>query len=570
MKTIRLLLSISTVFASCHALSAPEVHYDQCQNTFSYLGASYQGTTDKNNSGSQWCYLKQATDGSSWGNVRVETIPAFTTVSGKSCKTPSNYQGEQFYGCSTRNHSAPWCYVDEQGSWEECATQTPDPLMSHTHPKPEKRLDRIALGSCFKTKGDMPAALARLIGHKPDLFFWLGDNIYADTEDMSTMRQKYDDKKRNADYQKFLAAEIPVMATWDDHDFGRNNDGKHYPKRAESQQEYLRHFDAKADDPRLNGQAGIYEAKMLGQKGEQTHVITLDARYFRSPTFASYGACEGDATTILGEQQWQWLEKELSKPSEIKLIASGIQVLPPLYQGRNRNNYCAFGDGKKFEQAISNLQESDMSGTSYESWAEVPLERERLLRLVQKSINAGNAKAVIFLSGDQHWGELLQKDIPASNEHGNMARVYEVTASGFGQNWPYHIENPLRLPVYADTKGDGNYNKQCKFPAKYAAVTYQGCITRDHDKPWCYTEVDESGNGVKGEWGNCAGSGATIPTGQVGVVSADIADLTTSNRHLINKSGSNYGMLDIDWQKRTIKMSIETAEEEAVSTIITF
>ncbi|ESP95432.1 alkaline phosphatase D family protein [Pseudoalteromonas luteoviolacea] len=569
-KTSYILTAALLSSAAYHTYAAPEVPYEQCQTSFSYQAARYQGTTDKNNSNSQWCYLKQAVDGQTWGHVRTETIPKFKTISGKLCQTPSEYQGEKFFGCATINQDTPWCYTDGEGNWENCETIENEPLLTHTHPQPSKRLDRVALGSCFKTKGDMPQALAKLISHQPDLFLWLGDNIYADTTDMSTMRQKYDDKKRNIDYQKFLAAKIPVMATWDDHDYGANNDGKHYPQRVNSQKEYLRHFDVPSQDPRHGAQAGIYEAKMLGPSNERTHVITLDARYFRSPTFDNYGTCEGDQTTILGEKQWQWLEQQLDIPSEIKLIASGIQFLPPLYQGRSRDKYCAYGDGKKFEQAIAELNETGMSGTSYESWAEVPMERNRLLRLVQKSVNSGKTKAVIFLSGDQHWGELLQKTIPASAEHGSAVTVYEVTASGFGQNWPYHIENPLRLPVYADTKGNGQYNQQCQFPFTYGITTYRGCTSKDHDQPWCYTKVDDNGKGIAGEWGNCAPSGASIPSGKVGIVSSNVSNLTTSDRHLINKSGSNYGMVDIDWQNKQIKLSIQTTEEEAVSTIVNF
>ena len=142
----------------------------------------------------------------------------------------------------------------------------------------------------------------------------VGDNIYADTTDMKVMRQKYDDKKRNTEYQKLLAAKIPVMATWDDHDYGWNNEGKHYPERENAQKEFLRHFDVASDDPRHNGREGIYTAKMLGGSGERTHVITLDTRYFRSPTFAKYGECEGASSTMLGQEQWQWLEQELQSP----------------------------------------------------------------------------------------------------------------------------------------------------------------------------------------------------------------------------------------------------------------
>ena len=163
--------------------------------------------------------------------------------------------------------------------------------------------------------------------------------------------------------------------------------------------------------------------------------------------------------------------------------------------------------------------------------------------MVQRSVNQGKTKQVVFTSGDQHWGELLQKEIPASEANGNAVTVYEVTASGFGQNWPYSVPNPNRLPVWADTKGDGNYNKRCKLPFKYAGITYKGCTTRDNQNPWCYTEVDDNGSGIAGEWGNCAPENSVIPTGVVGKISSKIDSLTTDDRHLINRSGSNYGKI---------------------------
>lgn len=82
---------IPLILASTVAAAEPEVHYQKCQSGFSYLGAQYQGTTDKNNSGSQWCYLEQTIDGATWGHVRSETIPEFKTVSGKTCQAPSTY-----------------------------------------------------------------------------------------------------------------------------------------------------------------------------------------------------------------------------------------------------------------------------------------------------------------------------------------------------------------------------------------------------------------------------------------------------------------------------------------------
>ena len=566
----RTLKSVLIPFAlsifSLPSFAAPEVHFDQCQQPFTYSGDQYIGTTNRNNLGNQWCYLKSPINGSNWGTVREETIPQQKTVSGQSCTPASRYKLETFHGCTTRDHDSFWCYTDSNGNnWENCDVSDQNTeLLSHTQPQADDLIKTVAVGSCFKVQGSMGQTMSRIIDSQPDLFMWLGDNIYADTTDMGVMRSKYDAKKQNTDYQRFLSANIPVMATWDDHDFGANNAGNNYSKREESQQEFLRHFDIPSQDVRYENQNGIYSALVQGPTGKQVHSIMLDARYFRSPTFSSYGTCQGNQSTILGDAQWAWLEQELQTPSEIKIIASGIQVLPPLHRDRSLSSYCAYGDGNAFNQSVANMEESSASGTSYESWAEMPQQREKLLRLVQTAINSGKAKQVIFVSGDQHWGELLEKTIPASSNHGQAVTVYEVTASGFGQNWPYDVPNPNRLKVWADNKGDGNFNQTCQLPFKYAGITYDHCITRDHNAPWCYTDNDNK------NWGNCAPEGATIPVGQVGKVPSNLGSVSTGDRHLINKSGSNYGQIDIDWASNTIKLSIQTETEEVSSTILSF
>ena len=56
----------------------------------------------------------------------------------------------------------------------------------------------------------------------------------------------------------------------------------------------------------------------------------------RDPTYATHGQCRGAETKMLSEQQWTWFENELHHQSEIKVIASGIQVLPPTDQTRSQ------------------------------------------------------------------------------------------------------------------------------------------------------------------------------------------------------------------------------------------
>ena len=42
----------------------------------------------------------------------------------------------------------------------------------------------------------------------------------------------------------------------------------------------------------------------------------------------------------------------------------------------------------------------------------------------------GKAKIIIFVSGDQHWAELMAKRMPDSLDYGPAQTLYEVTASG--------------------------------------------------------------------------------------------------------------------------------------------
>ena len=364
------------------------------------------------------------------------------------------------------------------------------------------------------------------------------------------------------------------MATWDDHDFGANNVGKEYPKRQEGQLEFLRHFDIPKDDPRYKGQEGVYSSKMFAAGADRSlQIIMLDARYDRSPTYADHGECEGESSAMLSHSQWEWLEDELKKESKLKLIANGIQILPPTYLFRPRHQYCSYGDGRHFNQAIENMEESELSGSFAESWAEIPQERERLLRVIQKSINDGFAKNIILLSGDRHMVELHQKTVPSDPDAGEAVTLFEVTASGLSGSWSYSYRtpNPNRLPVWADEQGTGTFDKPCVFPFHYLGTQYLGCVYDGPDhEPWCYTEVDSEGVGVLGSWGYCAPSGSSIPTGKVGTVADDVAQLTTSDRHVIDSAESNFGMVDINWEEEVIKLSLHNEYEEVISTIIPF
>jgi alkaline phosphatase D len=257
----------------------------------------------------------------------------------------------------------------------------------------EETLDRIAFGSCAKEDQPQPIWDA-VVASKPELWIWLGDNIYGDTEDMAVMRSKYAELAAQPGYQK-LRRICPILATWDDHDYGVNDGGREYRVRKESQKEFCDFFGLPDDAPQRRRE-GIYDAKVFGPEGRRVQVIVLDTRYFRSPLKrrdTKYIPNEDPAATILGEAQWAWLEAELKKPAEVRIVVSSIQVVPEDH--------------------------------AWEKWSNFPKEREKLFALIRDTKAAG----VLFISGDRHLAELSMMD------GGVGYPLYDLTSSGLNRAW---------------------------------------------------------------------------------------------------------------------------------------
>ena len=95
-------------------------------------------------------------------------------------------------------------------------------------------LRTIAMGSCLRQNRKQPVWQA-IREVRPDLFIHLGDNVYADTYIAFEMRSIYAQLWANAGYQA-LRREVPVVAIWDDHDYGWNNSGAAYSMKKEARQ----------------------------------------------------------------------------------------------------------------------------------------------------------------------------------------------------------------------------------------------------------------------------------------------------------------------------------------------
>ena len=276
---------------------------------------------------------------------------------------------------------------------------------------------KILFGSCGHQDKNIPI-FNTINKEQGDLFIFLGDNIYGDTNDMDVLAEKYQRLGAKPGF-KTLKAQTPIIAMWDDHDYGQNDAGKEYPHKEQSRQIMLNFWDEPVNSVRRTRPDGIYTSYMYGENEQTIQVIMPDLRWNRDAlnhvgeleyytkrklnNQGPYSPSEVKGASMLGEAQWQWLEQELKKPAAIKLIASSLQLLPDF--------------------------------TGWESWANFPEDRNRLFALIKKH----KVNGVVIISGDTHWGEISKYqqnlDYP----------LIEMTSSGLTEKWKDVSPNKHRV-----------------------------------------------------------------------------------------------------------------------------
>ena len=276
-------------------------------------------------------------------------------------------------------------------------------------------ITKIAFGSCGHQTNPLPV-FDVIVKHKPDLFIFLGDNIYGDTEDMNVLKAKYQQLATKPTFQN-LKKNVPIIATWDDHDYGINDGGRHYPKKEASKEIFLHFFNEPKNSNRWKHK-GIYTSYIKKYGDKKLQIILLDNRTFRDDIKKYHGEVKDDPryfyhldyapqtnkdSTFLGKEQWKWLKKELQKPADIRLIGSGSQF------------------GIEFN--------------GYESWANFPHEQQRMLDLIKET----KANGVVFLTGDVHYAEISKLENPGAYP------IYDITASGLSSTWHFATPNKNRI-----------------------------------------------------------------------------------------------------------------------------
>ncbi|MFN3193797.1 MAG: alkaline phosphatase D family protein [Aureliella sp.] len=289
-------------------------------------------------------------------------------------------------------------------------------------------ISKIAFGSCANQSKPCPI-WSTIDSYSPDLLLLLGDNIYADIVDgrlkPSTPARIASAYQQLADLPAFdrLRKSVPILATWDDHDYGNNDAGREWEHKRAASNLFHDFFSTPANSP-LREQEGVYQSRIFGPPGKRIQIILLDTRYFRSeldkadepmPGFRArpyVPAVQGDSE-MLGDQQWKWLRDELLKPAELRVLCSSIQVLS--------NDH------------------------PFEKWGNFPSEQTRLFELIRDC----EASGVVIISGDRHLGEISLD--PSSVGY----PLHDVTASGLNQaNQGWRPTEPNRLRLAALQHGN--------------------------------------------------------------------------------------------------------------------
>ena len=288
----------------------------------------------------------------------------------------------------------------------------------------EQSIFTIGFGSCAEQFREQ-AIWNKIAAHEPDLFVLSGDNVYIDSDKVEKMQSSYEQLSNNPNFSAFRSA-TPIIGTWDDHDYGLGDGGKEFSAKQDSKNAFINFFNYRELNELRNKDRGIFHTKWYDFNNKKIQIIILDTRWYRDPLLKSYLTPEQRKTlnlghyqpnldlssTLLGKEQWDWLEKEFNKPADLRIVVSSIQVL------------------------------NEFSG--WETWANFPHERRKLLSLIHRYSNDN----ILIISGDIHKAEITQVTY-------NDRDIVEITSSGLDVYIYPKSENSHRVGETLEEKNYG-------------------------------------------------------------------------------------------------------------------
>lgn len=281
------------------------------------------------------------------------------------------------------------------------------PLPYRTKTAPRGRATfRAAFGSCARLQIDTEQRIFSVAqALEPDLMFFLGDNIYADSVEPAALADLYRRQREIERLRPFIRS-TPSLAIWDDHDFALNDSDRTNPIRDQALALFKNYW--------ANPSHGLPNVPGIFFKYEYGGVdfFFLDGRYYRHPT--DY---EGADKSMLGPEQKAWLKDQLrASRAPFKVLVSG-----------------------------GGFSKAEANG---DSWAVYQAERNELFDFIRDN----RIEGVFGISGDSHMGEL--NCVPRSEQGGYD--IYDLCSSPLA-NFP-DLDFVDQMP---EVRIRGPYTRSC-------------------------------------------------------------------------------------------------------------
>ena len=230
----------------------------------------------------------------------------------------------------------------------------------------------FVFSACVRDKYSPHRVFEAISDQSPTFVALLGDQMYADYDgDINTgpaasvlaaLRAKYD--RNFDDYFQTMSSQTPIVAIWDDHDYGQDNTDSTYRYKAETRKVFRESFPTY---PFQVEDGGLYYQFTVAD----VDIFVLDTRWYRSPMQDG----DDDGKTMLGEEQLLWLMNGLKQSAApFKMIFSSVSF----------NDYG--GD-------------TSSGRRGFDSWMGYKFERTRILSFIEEN----QIQGVLVFSGDQHY-----------------------------------------------------------------------------------------------------------------------------------------------------------------------
>lgn len=228
-----------------------------------------------------------------------------------------------------------------------------------------------------------------------------------------------------------------VWGVWDDHDMGQNDAGKEFPWKNVTRGYLFDFLQLPPEDPRRHREEGVYTFHTISTAVLNQHlpsipgateqeisylsavreglqllyenlfcVCLLDVRSLRDPANST------ESGDMLGEAQWEWLERVLIE----RVVPSTSE---PKTGGPAPRQKCA-------AVLIGGGVQMFLDEKVTEHWGSYPKSRDRILQTLRRH----RVERVVFLSGDVHMGELGADFSSFAVQHILGYPVVEATSSG--------------------------------------------------------------------------------------------------------------------------------------------